>query len=191
MVIQVISTCPLIVVNANLIPDQLVREIYTGLLVDQSVPKQFSLLLDNLRSTEQIAIVEAVFRDIGKKYFSEEVTGFMGSYKNSSEKVNGIATLCSMLIGGRPHLETQVADWLATGQGGSIQSIGLRRAILANFANSKGTSQDISISNLTNIYIDAMGSLLTKSLEHLGDKFYIKHAPMRSQDGSSTIPFNK
>ena len=114
------------------------REIYTGLLVDQDLRKQFSLLLDNLRPPEQIAIVEAVFRDIGKKYFSEEVTGFMGSYKNSSEKVNGVATLCSMFIGGRPHLEAQIVDWLATGQGGSIQTIGLRRAILANFANNKG-----------------------------------------------------
>lgn len=28
-----------------------------------------------------------------------------------------------------------------------------------------------------------MRSLLTRSLEQFGDKFYVKHAPMRSQEG--------
>lgn len=116
------------------------REIYSGLLVDQDLPKHFSLLLEGLRPREQIAILESIFRAIEKKHFSDEVAGVVESYNNSNETVNGVATLCSMLIGNRPHLEAQIADWLAMGQGGSIQTIGLRRAILANFAKNKGLS---------------------------------------------------
>lgn len=116
------------------------REIYTGMLIDQDLPKHFSLLLDGLRPREQIAILESIFRAIEKKYFSNEIAGFVENYNDSNETVNSVATLCSIFIGNRPHMEAQIADWLAMGQGGSIQTIGLRRAILVNFARSKGLS---------------------------------------------------
>lgn len=106
--------------------------------MEQNLPKQFALFLDGLRQTERIAILEVVFRDIQKTHFSDEIPGFRGSYQTSNETVGGVATLLSMIIGERPHLESQVADWLSVGQGGSIQTAGLRRAILTNFANRKG-----------------------------------------------------
>jgi telomere length regulation protein len=141
----------LIAFSANFQPEQLVREIYSGLLVDQSLPSQFALLLDGLRQTEQIAVLEVSFRDIQRKHFSDEVPGFAGGYQIPNETVRGVATLLSMLIGERSQLEGQIADWLSAGQGGSIHTIGLRRAILANFASRKGNPSIRPTSDLPNI----------------------------------------
>lgn len=115
--------------------DQLVREIYTGLLVDRILPEKFSLLLDHLRPTEQLAILEAIFRDIEKKHFSEELSGVQED--TASETINDIAALCAAVIGNRPYLEARVLEWLSKGQGGSINTAGLRRAILAVFSPHK------------------------------------------------------
>ncbi|RAK93212.1 hypothetical protein BO79DRAFT_187566 [Aspergillus costaricaensis CBS 115574] len=50
--------------------DQVVKEIYTGLLVQRPLSEQYSSLFDRLRPTEQLALLEAVFRDLEKKQFS-------------------------------------------------------------------------------------------------------------------------
>ncbi|GAA82186.1 hypothetical protein AKAW_00301 [Aspergillus luchuensis IFO 4308] len=50
--------------------DQVVKEIYTGLLVRRPLSEQYSSLFDRLRPTEQLALLEAVFRDLEKKQFS-------------------------------------------------------------------------------------------------------------------------
>ncbi|KAI9926433.1 telomere binding protein [Aspergillus wentii] len=151
--------------------DHLVREIYLGLLIDQSFPKQFGLLLDSLRTTEQITILEAVFRDVEKKHFSEEIYGGMIEAQTSNPKVNGIAALWPVVIGNRTNIEIQIVDWLCKGQGGSIQTAGLRRSLLVHFADNQ----------------DALRSLLTRSLEQSADKFYIKHAPSRSQEANTQV----
>lgn len=86
--------------------------------------------------TEQTTVMEAIFRDIEKKYLSEEI--LTEENPTSSQTVGGIAALCSTILTNRPHLEAQVIDWLSKGQGGSIQTIGLRRAFVVNFANTAG-----------------------------------------------------
>lgn len=157
----------LLLLNANHRPDQIVREIYSGLLVNQDLPKHFSSFLDGLRPREQIAVLESVFRSIEKKHFSDEISGLVEGDKNLSERINGVATLCSILMGNRPHLESQIADWLAIGQGASIQTIGLRRALLANFAKSRGKSC-ASVLGHTNISEQTLWDLyLQKALSNL------------------------
>lgn len=94
------------------------------------------MLLDHLRPTEQLAVLEAIFRDIEKKHFSEELSGVQED--TASEKINDIAALCANVIGNRPYLEARVLDWLSKGQGGSINTAGLQRAILAAFSPHKG-----------------------------------------------------
>ncbi|KAJ5083968.1 hypothetical protein NUU61_008547 [Penicillium alfredii] len=150
--------------------DQLVREIYAGLLLDQSRPEKFSLLLNHLRQTEQLAVIEAVFRDIQKKHFSGELPGMVGQRTSPSEVIKGVAALCSGVIGDRPFLKIQVMDWLSKSQGGSIQTLGLRRALLATYNDP-----------------DALRSLLTRSLEQFGDKFYIKHVPSMVQNANTQV----
>lgn len=86
--------------------------------------------------TEQVTVMEAILRDTEKKYLSEEI--LMEEDPTSSQTIGGIAALCSTILTNRPHLEGQVIDWLSKGQGGSIQTVGLRRALVVNFADRTG-----------------------------------------------------
>ncbi|KAL3459423.1 telomere length regulation protein-domain-containing protein [Aspergillus heterothallicus] len=149
--------------------DQLVGEIYFGLLVNQPLTEQYIALFDLLRWSEQLAMLEAIFRDVEKKYF---LRGSIDSINATSDQsVNAIAALCSAVLMKRSNLESQLVEWLSKGQGGSIQTTALRRAILANLAYKQ----------------DLITTLLTKSLEQSADKIYIQHAPMRSQEANTQV----
>ncbi|KAE8149761.1 telomere length regulation protein-domain-containing protein [Aspergillus avenaceus] len=149
--------------------DQLVRELYPGLLIEENFLERYNLLFDNLRPMEQLTVLEAIFRDIEKKHFLRLLASDDESL--SSKTVDGVAALCSMILGKRQHIRSQLLDWLSKGQGGSIQTIGLRRAVVASLADQT----------------DLVTTLLTKSLEQSSDKFYIKHAPLVSQEANAQI----
>ncbi|KAJ0424925.1 telomere length regulation protein-domain-containing protein [Aspergillus carlsbadensis] len=149
--------------------DQLVREIYSGLLVNRPLTENYAALFDRLRWTEQVAMLEAVFRDIEKRHL---LTGSAnGNTTASDQPVDAIAALCSVILLKRSNLESQLIDWLSKGQGGSIQTPALRRAIIVNLAYQK----------------DLIIALLTKSLEQSADKIYIQHAPLRSQEATTQV----
>jgi telomere length regulation protein len=161
-----------------------VKEIYSNLLVERSLSEQYTALFDGLRWTEQLAMLEAIFRDVEKKHFQADA--FSGHKINSSQPISDVAALCSVLISKRPNLESQLIDWLSKGQGGSIQKVELRRAIIINFLYRKGSlclGFNIDEPLLTSALIDLIATLLTKSLEQSADKIYTQHAPMRSQEG--------
>lgn len=101
-------------------------------------------MLDHLRMTEQVAVLEAIFRDVERKYLSEDI--YMDAESASNQMISGVASLCSHAISNRSHLESQVAEWLCKGQVGLIQTIGLRRALLVNFSDKTGKSA-LNISN--------------------------------------------
>ncbi|KAJ5550475.1 hypothetical protein N7535_001584 [Penicillium sp. DV-2018c] len=151
--------------------DQVAREIYLGLLLEQSSPARFGLLLTHLRRTEQIALVEAVFRDVQRKYLSDDLPGAACQSIVYAEPIKGVAALCSVIIACQPDLESQVMEWLSKSQGGSITTLGLRRALLASFSNRD----------------DTLKSLLMRSLEQFGDKFSIKHLPNVVQNASAQV----
>ncbi|GFF55840.1 DNA replication checkpoint protein tel2 [Aspergillus udagawae] len=150
--------------------DHLVREIYSGLLLGSALPTHFDSFYDKLRPTEQLAFLESVFRDLQKKYFPVSIS-YLDFAKTSGQNVEGVAALCSIIISKSPHLMSQVSDWLAKGQAGSIYTVGLRRALLAALSDRK----------------DIVQALLSKSLEQSGDKFYIRHAPMASQEANAQV----
>ena len=89
--------------------------------------------------TEQITVMEAIFRDTEKKYLSAEIP--MEEDPISSQTVGGIAALCSTILTNRLHLEARLIDWLSKGQGGSIHTVGLRRALVVNFADKAGEQE--------------------------------------------------
>ncbi|KAL4994686.1 telomere length regulation protein-domain-containing protein [Aspergillus recurvatus] len=149
--------------------EPLVREIYYNLLVEQTLSEQYTALFDHLRWTEQLAVLDTIFRDIEKRYFSTE--SFGGNGMDLDQPINGVAALCSVLILKRANLESQLVDWLSKGQGGSIQKLSLRRAIIADLAHQK----------------DLIATLLVKSLEQSADKIYIQHAPIRSQEANTQV----
>ncbi|KAL4868684.1 hypothetical protein BDV12DRAFT_95040 [Aspergillus spectabilis] len=149
--------------------DNLVREIYSNLLVERSLSEQYSALFDGLRWTEQLAMLEAIFRDLEKKHFQADAFGEHEIHL--SQPISGVAALCSVLISKRPNLESQLIDWLSKGQGGSFQTAEQRRAIIVNLSYRK----------------DLIATLLSKSLEQSADKIYIQHAPMSSQEANTQV----
>ncbi|KAJ5835473.1 hypothetical protein N7447_001499 [Penicillium robsamsonii] len=151
--------------------DQFVKEIYAGLLLEQSSPACFGVLLNHLRRTEQLAFVEAIFRDIQRKHFSDDLSGIVSPSLTPSKSIEGVAALISAVISSRPGLEIQVMEWLSKSQGGSINTLGLRRALLATCSN-RG---------------DVLKSLLIRSLEQFGDKFSIKHIPSVVQNATAQV----
>ncbi|KAL2819815.1 telomere length regulation protein-domain-containing protein [Aspergillus granulosus] len=148
--------------------DQLVGEIYSN-LVNHQLTEQYTALFDRLRWTEQLATLEAIFRDIEKKYFLTGSTN--GTSAASDQSVNDVAALCSSILSKRSSLESQLVEWLSKGQGGSIQTTALRRAILVNLSYQQ----------------ELITTLLTKSLEQSADKIYIQHAPVRSQEANTQV----
>ncbi|KAH3387036.1 hypothetical protein KXW42_006849 [Aspergillus fumigatus] len=150
--------------------NHLVREIYSGLLLDRALPTHFDSFYDKLRPTDQLAFLESVFRDLQKRFFPVSIS-YLDFANTSDQTVEGVAALCSIIICKRPHLVSQLADWLAKGQAGSIHTVGLRRALLAALSDRK----------------DIIQNLLSSSLEQSGDKFYIRHAPMSSQEANAQV----
>lgn len=122
----------------NMLKDQLVREIYSNLIVEQELTIQYGLVLDNLRQSEQLSMLEAIFRDIQKRYFSPDIFGDFENLAANSEVISSVAALCSAIIGDRQFLRNQISEWLSKSQGGSIHTIGLRRALLASYHDSSG-----------------------------------------------------
>ncbi|KAE8319412.1 telomere length regulation protein-domain-containing protein [Aspergillus transmontanensis] len=149
--------------------DHLARELYTSLLINETLQERYGSLFDTLRPMEQLAVLEATFREVEKKYFLALID--QSNEAILGQRVNGVAGLCSSIIGEREHIKAQLLDWLSKGQGGSIQTIGLRRALLASFTDQK----------------ESMRTLLKKSLEQSSDKFYIKHAPIVSQEANTQV----
>lgn len=62
----------------------------------------------------------------------------MGQPIAPSEPIKGVATLICTIISSRPDLESQVVEWLSKSQGGSISTLGLRRALLATYSSRGG-----------------------------------------------------
>lgn len=137
MGILVLTLHPFQVNKLNNLPDHLVGEIYSNLLINQQLAKQYSALFDHLRWTEQLSMLEAIFRDIEKKYFPTE--NFSGDNMDLDQPIDGIAALCSDLISKRTNLESQLVEWLSKGHGGSIQTVALKRAVIVNLAHDKGS----------------------------------------------------
>ncbi|CAG8892212.1 unnamed protein product [Penicillium egyptiacum] len=150
--------------------DQVVKEVYSDLLLSQSSPAHFGILLDHLRRTEQLAFLEAIFRDIQRKHFLDDLSA-VGQSITPSESIKGVAGLISVIISSRPDLESQVVEWLSKSQGGSINTLGLRRGLLATCSH-RGS---------------VLKSLLIRSLERFGDKFSIKHVPNIVQNATAQV----
>ncbi|OKP12995.1 DNA replication checkpoint protein tel2 [Penicillium subrubescens] len=123
--------------------DQLVREIASELLFEQPSYAQFGLLVDHLRQPEQVAVLEAIFRDVQKKYFSDDLSESFKQSDAANSVISGVAALCKIVIADRPFLKDQILGWLSKSQGGSIQTVGLRRALLATYNDSTANAQII------------------------------------------------
>lgn len=114
------------------------REIYSGLIQDQSFSKPFGLFLDRLRHPVRVAMLRAIFESIQSTYFGLEETVELENSTTSPEIVAGAAALCSSVIGGRPLLESQVTNLLLTNPHLTLFTVGFRRALLATYSDCDG-----------------------------------------------------
>ncbi|KAJ5329908.1 hypothetical protein N7452_010298 [Penicillium brevicompactum] len=151
--------------------DQFVKEVYASLLLEHSSPEPFTLLQDQLKPIEQTAFLEAIFRDIQRRHFADDLSGSVNQPLASSESIGAVAALCSVVIPSRSHLENLVIEWLSKSQGGSITTLGLRRALLVTYSDRS----------------DVLSSVLHRSLEQFGDRFSIKHVPNVVQNANAQI----
>ncbi|KAF7713909.1 Uncharacterized protein PECH_000905 [Penicillium ucsense] len=152
-------------------PDHVVREIYCELVVEKSCSRHLGMLIDHLRPLEQVAILEAIFRDVQKSSFSEDLSEAVTKSDSAKSTIASVGALCNLLVADRPFLKEQLLNWLSKGQGGSIYTIGLRRAILSIFSESAET----------------LKTLLSHALEEFGDRFSIKHLPVLVQDAQAQV----
>ncbi|OJJ47245.1 hypothetical protein ASPZODRAFT_159174 [Penicilliopsis zonata CBS 506.65] len=148
--------------------DQLVKGIYLGLLIEMPLSNRFNMFLNGLRPSDQLGVLMSIFRDLEKKYFAEELSGQEIDI-TSSEYINGIATLCATVLENRSYLEAQVIELLAKGQSSYIQTLGLRRSLLTNFAKRE----------------DSLRNIVNKSFGNFGDKLYMKHTPTLIQNANA------
>lgn len=110
------------------------KELYSSLINDQDFSTRWGPFFDCLRLQEQTTILENIFRHVERTYLSQDD----GSGSEGNEIIGSLAALFSCIMNSRGPLELQVQSWLATGQGGFIQSIGLRRSLLVYYSNKEG-----------------------------------------------------
>ncbi|PGH01957.1 hypothetical protein AJ80_08939 [Polytolypa hystricis UAMH7299] len=154
--------------------DQFVAEVYSGLVMHEPVLTQhLTILLDQLRPHEQRTILESILRDLEKRYFLESPDEIGSLARNYREQkvIGGVSALILAITKDRHALRASLMEWLATGIGGSVRGISLRRALVAALGQDQ----------------DALTELLGKGIGLFGDKLYIKHTPSRGQEANAQV----
>jgi telomere length regulation protein len=112
----------------------MVRELYTSVLGKGNFSAPWGSFFDLLRLHEQTVILQSIFRDIEKTYFSSDD----GKGNESDEIIGGVAALLFQITKGRNSLDSQIQVWLATGHGAVIHTIGLRRSLVLQYSSDEG-----------------------------------------------------
>jgi hypothetical protein len=127
--------------------DQLVHEIYSGLLLREAPPlAHFGILLDFLRPYDQKTVVESMMFDLEKEFLPTDASEPSGSTYDTKTNANigAIAAIILTVTENKSLLEGTLKEWLASGVGGRIRGINSRRALLTALKDKKGTLIDNS-----------------------------------------------
>ncbi|THC92106.1 hypothetical protein EYZ11_008432 [Aspergillus tanneri] len=113
--------------------DKVVGQVYSGLLIQQDFHTQYTSLFDNLRPTEQLKVIEAVFCDVEKKHFSIDLSREERGH-GSDQVVKGVAALCSIIL---PNTQVILlaAGYLQRLDPGAVKSIGRSGIFLSTVSN--------------------------------------------------------
>ena len=101
---------------------------------------KFGLLLDGLRQHEQKKVLEATIHKLESQYLSP----YYGQLDLSGDTgikaaIGGVSAAVAAVTKDRLPLREQLNEWLASGAGGNIVSVSMRRALLATYENDIGT----------------------------------------------------
>lgn len=116
----------------------LLPEIYSAVLHDRSFSAKFGLLLDRLRPSAQLSILQLILLDLPIKYPSIRLCDYPQSIDSCTEVISGAAAFVSRVIGDRSHLKEEITKWLAKGKFAAAFPVGINRVLVANYTNENG-----------------------------------------------------
>lgn len=116
--------------------DQLVHELYTGAIMNNTVSPTWRLYFQHLRHHERSTILHSILRDIQKCYFASDET----NHDNNNKSVGGVAALLSELLEGTDNPQETFRNWLLPGNSNLVHTFGLRRSLGLLVANDIGSS---------------------------------------------------
>ncbi|KAJ5923508.1 hypothetical protein N7454_008753 [Penicillium verhagenii] len=149
----------------------LVPEIYANILQDPSFSIKFNLLVDRLRLSAQLTILQIIVMDLPIRYRSIRSCDYPSDPRKCTDIVTGAAKLLSMVIGDRSHFKEEISDWLIKGRFAAVFPVGINRTIVATYDNENS----------------ALKTLIIRSLEHFGEKFVINRNSDREHDANAQI----
>ncbi|KAJ5093516.1 hypothetical protein N7456_009377 [Penicillium angulare] len=149
----------------------IIPEIYANIFHDQTFRQRLALLLDNLRLSAQVNILQLIILDLPVRYSSIRKCDFPSDPQTHSEIVSGTAAVLCSIIGDRSHFKDEITNWLTKGRFATTFPVGIDRALIATYNNED----------------DALKSLLIRSLENFADKFAINHNSDREHDANAQV----
>jgi telomere length regulation protein len=149
--------------------DAILEEILDLVLGTESDLAEFRGLMDMLPSSEQRMVLDAALRMLSKRYLSKiSVNCDRDWWKADTSLISGAAAYLNNIVLNDDARRAHLLSWLTSLSGaGTGDAVGVRRAAIAVFSNSK----------------NEMESILEKSLQQFGDQLYIKHTPTLQQEG--------
>ncbi|EFE36888.1 uncharacterized protein ARB_04415 [Trichophyton benhamiae CBS 112371] len=152
--------------------DQVVNEILHTLLFRKDRPgtENFINLLKFLRQHDQKRILESILRCLERAYL---VNLLENEDKIADASISNVSIILSLITRDVVIMKETLKTWLISGIGGSINSVYMRRSLLATFAS------DPELESLSQIF--------TKSIDIFGDKLSIKHSPITAQEANAQV----
>ncbi|DAA79642.1 TPA_exp: Uncharacterized protein A8136_0415 [Trichophyton benhamiae CBS 112371] len=150
--------------------DQVVNEILHTLLFRKDRPgtENFINLLKFLRQHDQKRILESILRCLERAYL---VNLLENEDKIADASISNVSIILSLITRDVVIMKETLKTWLISGIGGSINSVYMRRSLLATFASDP----------------ESLSQIFTKSIDIFGDKLSIKHSPITAQEANAQV----
>ncbi|KAI9811374.1 MAG: telomere binding protein [Pycnora praestabilis] len=154
--------------------DLIVERVYIGLLSDGGNPQwRLKALLSRLMGYDQRKFLSSILRIIPKRHLkSSSALNDSLTWREDSKAIGAAAALLNAIVDELPPLRDELGSWLTSNAGGGVgEDINIRRVVVTSLSRDEVRLQDI----------------LEKSMQHFGDKLYIKHTPVLHQEVTAQI----
>ncbi|KAG5209941.1 Telomere length regulation protein-domain-containing protein [Trichophyton interdigitale] len=150
--------------------DRVVDEILHCLLFQKGRPstENFINLLKFLRQHDQKRILESILRCLERAYL---VNLLENEDKIADASISNVSIILSLITRDVVIMKETLKNWLISGIGGGINSVHMRRSLLATFASDP----------------ESLSQIFTKSIDIFGDKLSIKHSPIPAQEANAQV----
>lgn len=111
----------------------LIPEIYSSVLSDSNFAKKFRLFLIHLKRPAQLTILQLILVDLPIRHPSIRACDYPAEQAKCGQTVSGVSAFFISIIGDRPELKEQIAEWLIKGQFAATLPTAVYRGILTIF----------------------------------------------------------